>query len=63
MQRRLINALLDLKVEYDNTVRDTRGVIVEFAHGEDGADPARTDWGNIVDVNKVIQTVVKQRKA
>lgn len=62
MQRRLINALLDLKVEYDRTVRDTRGVIVEFVHGEDGADPARTDWGNIVDVNKVIHKVVKQRK-
>ncbi|MEE8403163.1 MAG: DNA-directed RNA polymerase subunit A' [Candidatus Hydrothermarchaeaceae archaeon] len=63
MQRRLINALLDLKVEYDSTVRDTRGVIVEFAHGEDGADPARTDWGNIMDVNKIIHKVVKRRKA
>jgi DNA-directed RNA polymerase subunit A' len=62
MQRRLINALLDLKVEYDKTVRDTRGIIVEFAHGEDGADPARTDWGNIVDVDKVIHTIVKKRK-
>ncbi|MEE8402010.1 MAG: DNA-directed RNA polymerase subunit A' [Candidatus Hydrothermarchaeaceae archaeon] len=63
MQRRLINALLDLKVEYDMTVRDTRGVIVEFVHGEDGADPARTDWGNIVDVDKIVQKVVKHRKA
>ncbi|MEE8322463.1 MAG: DNA-directed RNA polymerase subunit A', partial [Candidatus Bathyarchaeia archaeon] len=62
MQRRLINALLDLKVEYDKTVRDTRGIIVEFVHGEDGADPSRTDWGNIVDVGKVIRTIVKQRK-
>jgi DNA-directed RNA polymerase subunit A' len=63
MQRRLINALLDLKVEYDSTVRDTRGVIVEFAHGEDGADPSRTDWGDIVDLDKIIRTTVKQRKA
>ncbi len=63
MQRRLINALLDLKVEYDKTVRDTRGVIVEFVHGEDGADPSRTDWGNIVDVDKVVRTVISQRKA
>jgi DNA-directed RNA polymerase subunit A' len=63
MQRRLINALLDLKVEYDKTVRDTRGIIVEFAHGEDGADPSRTDWGDIVDVDKVIRTIVKKRKA
>jgi DNA-directed RNA polymerase subunit A' len=62
MQRRLINALQDLKVEYDNTVRDTRGVIVEFSHGEDGADPSKTDWGKVVNVRKVIQGVVEQRK-
>jgi DNA-directed RNA polymerase subunit A' len=62
MQRRLINALQDLKVEYDNTVRDTRGVIVEFAHGEDGADPSRTDWGKVVNVKKVIHGVIGQRK-
>jgi DNA-directed RNA polymerase subunit A' len=56
MQRRLINALQDLKVEYDRTVRDTRGVIVEFQHGEDGADPSKTDWGSTVNVRKVIES-------
>lgn len=60
MQRRLINALQDLKVEYDGTVRDTRGVIVEFKHGEDGADPARTDWGRIVDTKKIIKSIVHE---
>ncbi len=55
MQRRLINALQDLKVEYDNTVRDTRGVIVEFQHGEDGSDPSRTDWGKMVNVKNIVQ--------
>ncbi len=54
MQRRLINALQDLKVEYDGTVRDTRGVIVEFRHGEDGADTSRTDWGVAVNVKKIV---------
>ncbi len=54
MQRRLINALQDLKVEYDTTVRDTRGVIVEFKHGEDGADTSRTDWGEAVNVKKIV---------
>lgn len=59
MQRRLINALQDLKVEYDSTVRDTRGVIVEFKHGEDGADPSRTDWGSVANVKKIVESVVK----
>ncbi|MEE8358185.1 MAG: DNA-directed RNA polymerase subunit A' [Candidatus Hydrothermarchaeales archaeon] len=63
MQRRLINALQDLKVEYDNTVRDTRGVIVEATYGEDGADPSRTDWGTVVDVKKVIDKVIEGRSA
>jgi DNA-directed RNA polymerase subunit A' len=58
MQRRLINALQDLKVEYDSTVRDTRGVIIEFKHGEDGADPSKTDWGQVVNVKKVISSII-----
>ncbi|MDI6654468.1 MAG: DNA-directed RNA polymerase subunit A' [Candidatus Hydrothermarchaeota archaeon] len=62
MQRRLINALLDLKVEYDSTVRDTRGVIIEFKHGEDGADPSKTDWGSIVNVKKIIQNIVENKR-
>ncbi len=61
MQRRLVNALQDLKVEYDGTVRDTRGVIVEFRHGEDGADTARTDWGRIVDVGKIVRRYASLR--
>ena len=61
MQRRLINALQDLKVEYDGTVRDTRGVIVQNDYGEDGADPSRTDWGTVVDVKKVIDKVIEGR--
>lgn len=59
MQRRLINALQDLKVEYDATVRDTRGVIVEFRHGEDGADTSRTDWGDAVNVKKIVSAYTK----
>lgn len=57
MQRRLINALQDLKVEYDGTVRDTKGVIIEFKHGEDGADPSKTDWGEAVNVKKIVSSI------
>ncbi len=47
MQRRLINALQDLRVEYDKTVRDSRGVIVQFLYGEDGIDVSKSDNGTI----------------
>ncbi len=41
MQRRLINALQDLVVFPDYSVRDSRGVFVQFTYGGDGADPAK----------------------
>ncbi|MEM7813286.1 MAG: DNA-directed RNA polymerase subunit A' [Candidatus Aenigmatarchaeota archaeon] len=47
MERRLINALQDLKVEYDMTVRDSRGHVIQFLAGEDGIDPAKSDAGNV----------------
>ena len=47
MERRLINALQDLKVESDFTVRDSRHIIVQFVPGEDGIDPAKSDGGSI----------------
>lgn len=47
MERRLINALQDLRVEYDGTVRDSRNNIVQFIAGEDGIDPAKSDSGGI----------------
>ncbi|KUO42462.1 MAG: DNA-directed RNA polymerase subunit A' [Hadesarchaea archaeon YNP_N21] len=55
MQRRLINALQDLRVEYDSTVRDNRGSIIQFLYGEDGVDPARSDAGKAVNVERIIE--------
>lgn len=36
LYRRLANALQDVKVEYDGTVRDGAGNIIQFLYGEDG---------------------------
>jgi len=58
MQRRLINALQDLRVEYDGTVRTTSGELVQLVYGEDGVDPMRSDHGKAVNVNRVIEKVV-----
>lgn len=39
MQRRLVKALEDLSVQYDNTVRGSTGGIVQVCYGDDGLDP------------------------
>lgn len=43
IQRRLIKGLEDIKVEYDMTVRNSKGVVVQFAYGEDGFDTTRVE--------------------
>ena len=43
IQRRLIKGLEDLKVEYDTTVRNNMGKIIQFEYGEDGFDSTKTE--------------------
>ena len=45
MQRRLINALQDLSVAADRSVRDADGSIVQFLYGGDGKDPQYSNFG------------------
>ncbi|MBN1274783.1 DNA-directed RNA polymerase subunit A', partial [Candidatus Woesearchaeota archaeon] len=54
LYRRLANALQDLKVEYDDTVRDASGKIVQFRYGEDGIDVSRSEGGK-VNVKQIIE--------
>ncbi|MBE8538527.1 DNA-directed RNA polymerase subunit A' [Geoglobus acetivorans] len=59
LQRRLINALQDLKVDYDGTVREqTSGLIVQFRYGQDGVDPMKSYRGKAVDVKRIIREVM-----
>jgi len=60
MQRRLVNALEDLKVENDGTVRHTEGNIIQFIYGEDGIDPSRSTQGKSVDIDRVIYDIQKE---
>lgn len=39
MQRRLVKSLEDLCSQYDLTVRNSEGFIVQFKYGGDGLDP------------------------
>jgi len=41
LYRRLVSALQDLKVEYDETVRDASENVVQFMYGDDGKDVAK----------------------
>jgi DNA-directed RNA polymerase subunit A' len=47
MYRRISNSLQDLKVGYDQTVRNAQGDIIQFRAGEDGIDPQKSDRGKI----------------
>ncbi|MFQ5762581.1 MAG: DNA-directed RNA polymerase subunit A', partial [Candidatus Bathyarchaeia archaeon] len=60
MQRRLVNALQDIRVEYDETVRSANGQIIQFRYGEDGIDPAKSDHGKAVNVERLIQRIKLQ---
>lgn len=56
MERRLVGALQDLKVEYDGTVRDSANRIVQFLPGEDGLDPSKVEKRGI-DVGKICERI------
>jgi DNA-directed RNA polymerase II subunit RPB1 len=47
IQRRLIKGLEDLKIEYDMTVRNSRGKIIQFRYGGDGFDSAKVEGQSI----------------
>ena len=57
LYRRLANALQDIKVEYDSTVRDSNKSVIQFKYGEDGLDVSKTDAGKI-DVVKIARRVL-----
>ena len=58
LQRRLINALQDLKVDYDGMVKEqTSGLLIQFRYGQDGIDPMKSFRGKGVDVKRIIREV------
>jgi DNA-directed RNA polymerase subunit A' len=55
LYRRLSNAMQDLKVEYDKTVRDVSKRIIQFSYGEDGVDVSKSENGVIADIPTIIR--------
>ena len=58
LYRRLANAMQDLRVEYDGTVRDAAGKIIQLVYGEDGIDVSKSEKG-VLDVKKIIAEVIE----
>jgi len=56
LYRRLANAMQDLKVEYDFSVRDASKKIVQYHYGEDGLDVSKTEAGKI-NVKNIIESI------
>jgi len=56
LYRRLSNALQDLRVEYDNTVRNSNKSIVQFNYGEDGIDVSKSEGGTI-NIKKIVKDI------
>ena len=61
LQRRLINALSELEVQYDGTVRDTSDNVVQFEFGEDGTSPVKVSSteDHDIDVEQIADRVVE----
>jgi DNA-directed RNA polymerase II subunit RPB1 len=57
IQRRLIKGLEDLKVEYDMTVRNSKGKIVQFSYGDDSFDSTKVENQFIPLVNMSIEDI------
>ena len=56
LYRRLANAMQDLKVEYDGTVREASKKIIQFDYGEDNIDVSKSEDG-IIDVERIIDSL------
>ncbi|MFA5771126.1 MAG: DNA-directed RNA polymerase subunit A' [Thermoplasmata archaeon] len=61
MQRRLVNALEDLKVGEDSTIKNTGDMVVQFSFGDDNIDPSKSVRGEAVDVDDIISSVVGRK--
>jgi DNA-directed RNA polymerase subunit A' len=60
LYRRLANALQDLRVEYDGTVRDSNNNIIEYKYGDDGIDVSKAHKGEQLPPGEAIGIVTAQ---
>ncbi|MCD4666845.1 DNA-directed RNA polymerase subunit A' [archaeon] len=56
LYRRLSNALQDIRIEYDKTVRDANGTIIQFKYGDDGLDISKSESG-VINVKRIVKEI------
>ncbi|MEM2115550.1 MAG: DNA-directed RNA polymerase subunit A' [Candidatus Woesearchaeota archaeon] len=59
LYRRMANSFQDLVVDYNLTVRDSTGTVVQFKFGDDGIDVSKSEAGTI-NVRRIIDEVLQQ---
>ena len=57
LYRRLANALQDVRINKDGTVRDSSNKLIQFKYGEDGVDVTKSEAGKI-NVKRIVQKVL-----
>ncbi len=60
LYRRLANALQDLRIEYDKTVRDSNNNIIQFIYGNDGKDISKLHLDGNIDPGEAIGIITAQ---
>jgi DNA-directed RNA polymerase II subunit RPB1 len=66
IQRKLMKSMEDLKVDYDLSVRNNSGCIIQFVYGIDGMDPCSIESQSLLIMNmnteKLIKTFLYDKK-
>ena len=60
VQRKLIKSMEDLRVEYDYTVRNNSGCIIQFTYGDDGMDATFVESQPLVIMNMTTEKIAKK---
>jgi len=60
LYRRLANALQDLRIEYDGTVRDGNNNVIQFEYGGDGLDVSKLHTGGKAEAGDAVGIVTAQ---
>ena len=60
LYRRLANALQDLRVEYDGTIRDSNNNIIQFKYGDDGIDVSKIHTNEKLESGEAIGIITAQ---
>ena len=59
--RRLVNALQDIRVEYDGSARTVDGKIIQFRYGGDCIHTGKSYHGKLTDMETILEEMINER--